>query len=547
MIRLFYLTLILFSGISMAQFTLIHNVNGYTPTREGEVNTFSTLVIKDGKVVRTGDKQLADQYPKARKFNGQGMTLLPGLIDAHGHVIGLGNNLSRLDIRDADSVEEVGKLLAAFSKENPKGWILGRGWDQTRWTPSTFPTAEDLDRFVKDRPVVLTRVDGHAIWVNSQAMALAGINAQSQSPAGGEIIRHASGNPTGVFIDKAESLVRKYIPPTSSAHLSQSLNKAGAHLLSLGITSAHDAGIDKQTWKLYRSRAETQTLPLRIYAMLSAADPQLDSMLQAGVYKDKRDMLSIRSVKIYADGALGSRGAALLKEYKDRQGYRGLMLEQPQHLEQLISQAVRHGFSAHTHAIGDRANRLVLDSYEKVFKTTGGKLLRNRIEHAQIIEPGDIPRFKTLNIIPSMQPIHATSDMHMAEQRLTDEQLQGAYAWQTFLQQGSKVAAGSDFPVELANPFHGLHAAVTRMNAQQSPQQGWRNHERLTRKQALQAFTLDAAYAAFQEFKLGSLEQGKWADFILLDKDYFKVPEKEIRDIQVMQTWIAGQLRYSKD
>ncbi|TMP26186.1 amidohydrolase [Pseudoalteromonas rubra] len=545
--RLIYLALILFSGISMAQFTLIHNVNGYTPTRSGEINTFSTLVIKDGKVVRTGDKQLAKQYPKASKFDGQGMTLLPGLIDAHGHIIGLGNNLSRLDIREADSVEEVGKLLAAFSEENPKGWILGRGWDQTRWTPSTFPTAEDLDRFVKDRPVVLTRVDGHAIWVNSKAMALAGIDAKSQSPAGGEIIRHASGNPTGIFIDKAESLVRKYIPPTSSAHLSQSLNKSGAHLLSLGITSAHDAGIDKQTWKLYRSRAETQTLPLRIYAMLSAADPQLDSMLQAGVYKDKRDMLSIRSVKIYADGALGSRGAALLKEYKDRQGYRGLMLEQPQHLEQLITQAVKHGFSAHTHAIGDRANRLVLDSYEKVFKTTGGKLLRNRIEHAQIIEPADIPRFKTLDIIPSMQPVHATSDMHMAEQRLTDEQLQGAYAWQTFLQQGSKVAAGSDFPVELANPFHGLHAAVTRMNAQQYPQQGWRNHERLTRKQALQAFTLDAAYAAFQEFKLGSLEQGKWADFILLDKDYFKVPEQEIRDIQVMQTWIAGQLRYSKD
>lgn len=547
MIRFICLALTLYSGISMAQFTLIHNVNGYTPTRSGDIKTFATLVIKDGKVVRIGNKQLAAQYPKASKFDGQGMTLLPGLVDAHGHIIGLGNNLSRLDIREANSVEQVGQQLKAFSAQNPKGWILGRGWDQTRWTPNRFPTAADLDKFVKDRPVVLTRVDGHAIWVNSMAMSLAGIDAQTASPAGGEILRHTSGNPTGIFIDKAENLVKKHIPPTSTAHLNQALNKAGEHLLSLGITSAHDAGIDKQTWKLYQSRSQSQTLPLRIYAMLSAADPQLDSMLKAGVYKDKRDMLSIRSVKIYADGALGSRGAALLKDYKDRQGYRGLMLEQPQHLEQLIAQAVKHGFSAHTHAIGDRANRLVLDSYESVFKTIGGKLLRNRIEHAQIVEPDDIPRFKTLDIIPSMQPVHATSDMHMAEQRLTDEQLKGAYAWQTFLQQGSKVAAGSDFPVELANPFHGLHAAITRMNAQHHPQQGWRNHERLTRTQALQAFTLDAAYAAFQEFKLGSLEQGKWADFILLDKDYFKVPEQEIRDIQVKQTWIAGQLRYSHD
>ncbi|GMM85941.1 amidohydrolase [Pseudoalteromonas sp. MTN2-4] len=542
------LTLIIgmcFSAVSTAHTTLIHNVNGYTPTLDGKIERFSTLVFKDGKVVKYGDKDTIKQFPQAKAIDGEGKTLLPGLIDAHGHIIGLGNNLQRLDLRGIPSAEAAGKKLQAYATNNPDKWLVGRGWDQTLWDNKAFPTAADLDKFVSDRPVVLTRVDGHAIWVNSKAMQLAGITQATQSPEGGEIIQIA-GKPSGIFIDKAENLVLKHIPKQSIEQKQRALFAASKHLLSLGITSAHDAGIDYDTWRLYQDLAEQNKLPFRIYAMLSASSPKLDDMLDAGVIKKQNDFLSIRSVKIYADGALGSRGAALIKDYKDRKNHKGLMLENKPELEALMSKTFKHGYSAHTHAIGDRANRIVLDSYESQFKTVGGKLLRNRIEHAQIVHPDDIPRFKQLDIIPSMQPVHATSDMHMAEKRLSSEQLQGAYAWQTFLKQGSKVASGSDFPVELANPFDGLYSAVTRMSKQQTPENGWRNDEKLSREQALTSFTLDAAYAAFQEYKLGSLEKGKWADFILIDRDYFTVPENEIFKIAVEQTWIAGEKRFEK-
>ncbi|KID57964.1 amidohydrolase [Pseudoalteromonas luteoviolacea] len=541
------LCLCLFSHCAHAQFTVVHNVNGYTPTRAGGIEQFSTLVIKDGKVVKIGDNETIKQYPQSTTVDGKGLTMLPGLIDAHGHVIGLGENLSRLDLRHAKSVAEVGESLKSYAKENPSGWLIGRGWDQTKWSPNQFPTAHDLDKYVSDRPVVLTRVDGHAIWVNSKAMKLAQVTRQTISPDGGEILRLANRQPSGVFIDKAEQLILRKVPKRTPIQLNGALDKAAKHLLGLGITSVHDAGIDADTWQLYKRRAQQQSMPLRIYAMLSASDPNLEEMLKAGIVKEQTDYLTIRSVKIYADGALGSRGAALLTDYKDRPGHRGLMLEQQPVLESLIRMSVKHGFSAHTHAIGDRANRIVLDSYQSVFKDTGGQLLRNRIEHAQIVDMQDIPRFKQLKIIPSMQPVHATSDMHMAEKRLRNSQLTGAYAWQTFLKHNIKVAAGSDFPVELANPFDGLYAAVTRMDKTQQPKDGWRHSERLTKQQALRAFTLDAAYAAFQEFKLGSLEHGKWADFILIDRDYFTVENTQLHDIKVEQTWIAGKLKYKRD
>ncbi|MCQ8879007.1 amidohydrolase [Pseudoalteromonas shioyasakiensis] len=530
---------------AIADTQVIFNANGYTPTYKGDLKQFSTLVIKDGKVVKIGGDKLKKSFPQATTFDAQQKTLLPGLIDAHGHVIGLGKNLSQLDLRGSDSIESIQTQLANFAT-NKQGWITGRGWNQELWPNKQFPTAADLDKIVKDKPVVLSRVDSHALWVNSKAMELAGISNATKTPAGGEVIKDASGSPSGIFIDKAQSLINAVIPKSSDQSISAALDKAGEHLLSLGITSTHDAGIDKQTWQIYKQRAEQGTLPLRIVAMLSAADPELNTMLKAGRYKDLNDHMSIRSVKIYADGALGSRGAALLNDYADRKNHRGLMLENQQTLEQLFTLSFSHGFSANTHAIGDRANQIVLNAYENVFKKTGGILLRNRIEHAQIVSPNDIPRFKTLKIIPSMQPVHATSDMHMAEQRLTKAQLSGAYAWRTFLEQGSVVAAGSDYPVELANPFDGLYSAITRMDHNQLPKNGWRVHEALSREEALHAFTLGAAYAAHQEFKLGSLEQGKWADFILINKDYFKVPIEEMFKITVEQTWIAGELKYQK-
>lgn len=539
------------TSVAIAQTKVIYNANGYSPLykgkmRHGEVNTFTTLVIKDGKVVKTGPDSLKNSFPGATLIDAKGKTLLPGLIDAHGHVIGLGNNLSQLDVRGAKSVDEVIAKLKEFAK-GKEGWIIGRGWNQELWSNTRFPTATDLDKVVNDRPIILSRVDGHAIWVNSKALELANINADTPAPAGGEIIKGEFGKPTGIFIDKAETLITQHMPVTSAQSVSNALDAAGKHLLSLGITSTHDAGIDKTTWQVYKQRAELGTLPLRIVAMLSAASPDLSAMLKAGRYQDAQDFLSIRSVKIYADGALGSRGAALIDEYADRANHFGLMLETQQKLEQLFTLTFKSGFSANTHAIGDRANKIVLDAYQNVFKQTGGILLRNRMEHAQIVSPEDIPRFKTLKIIPSMQPVHATSDMHMAEQRLTDKQLQGAYAWQTFLDQGSTIAAGSDYPVELANPFDGLYSAITRMDHNQLPENGWRASEVLSREDALRAFTLGGAYAAHQEFKVGSLEQGKWADFILVDQDYFKVPIEQLYKTQVLQTWIAGKLRYQKD
>lgn len=534
------------SSLAVAQTKVIYNANGYTPLYKGEVQQFSTLVIKNGKVVKLGGDTLKNSFPDAKLIDAHGNTLLPGLIDAHGHIIGLGNNLSQLDLRGALSIDEVTNKLKLFAN-NKQGWIIGRGWNQELWQKKQFPTAADLDKVVSDRPIVLSRIDGHAIWVNSKALELAGITANTQSPEGGEIIKDEFGNPTGIFVDKAESLIKQFMPKPSKQTLSDSLDAAGNHLLSLGITSTHDAGIDKTTWELYKERGELGNLPLRIVAMLSGASPDLKTMLKAGRYQDANDFMSIRSVKVYADGALGSRGAALIEDYADRKNHHGLMLETQQKLEELFTLSFKSGFSANTHAIGDKANHVVLDAYKNVFKATGGVLLRNRMEHAQIVTLDDIKRFKTLKIIPSMQPVHATSDMHMAEQRLSEKQLAGAYAWQTFLKQGSVIAAGSDYPIELANPFDGLYATITRMDHNQQPTQGWRASEVLSREDALRAFTLGGAYAAHQEFKVGSLEQGKWADFILIDKDYFKAPVDELYKINVLQTWIAGKLRYEKE
>lgn len=534
------------SSLAVAQTKVIYNANGYTPLYKGEVQQFSTLVIKNGKVVKLGGDTLKNNFPDAKLIDAHGNTLLPGLIDAHGHIIGLGNNLSQLDLRGALSIDEVTNKLKVFAN-NKQGWIIGRGWNQELWQKKQFPTAADLDKVVSDRPIILSRIDGHAIWVNSKALELAGITANTQSPEGGEIIKDEFGNPTGIFVDKAESLIKQFMPKPSKQTISGSLDAAGNHLLSLGITSTHDAGIDKTTWELYKERGELGNLPLRIVAMLSGASPDLKTMLKAGRYQDANDFMSIRSVKVYADGALGSRGAALIEDYADRKNHHGLMLETQQKLEELFTLSFKSGFSANTHAIGDKANHIVLDAYKNVFKATGGILLRNRMEHAQIVTLDDIKRFKTLKIIPSMQPVHATSDMHMAEQRLSEKQLAGAYAWQTFLKQGSVIAAGSDYPIELANPFDGLYATITRMDHNQQPTQGWRASEVLSREDALRAFTLGGAYAAHQEFKVGSLEQGKWADFILIDKDYFKAPVDELYKINVLQTWIAGKLRYEKE
>lgn len=523
----------------------MQNIKGYTLDDSGKLVTFSNIVFDGGKVVAIGNASLAAQYPNATAIDGQNKVLLPGLIDAHGHIMGLGETLLQVDVRDTTSAEEAAKQVRDYSQKNSQlTWITGRGWNQVLWPDKQFPLASQLDEYIQDKPVWLERVDGHAGWANSKALALAGITKATLDPPGGKILRDEQGNPNGVLIDNAMPLVHKHLPSTSEAVLNANLNAAGEHLLSLGITSVHDAGIDKNIYDYYQQRSREQNLPVRIYAMIAATEPSLAELLQRGAIQDQYDFLSIHSVKVYGDGALGSRGAAMLAPYSDAPQNSGLLLTREKDLAPLFDLVLGSGFQLNFHAIGDRGNRLALDQFADTFDRVGGKALRNRIEHAQVISVDDIPRFKTLGIIPSMQPTHATSDMNMAKERIGAQRLKGAYAWQTFEKQGSPIAFGSDFPVELANPFFGLHAAVTRQNRQDQPKQGWIKEQAVTLEQAFRGFTLDAAYAAHQEQVLGTLTPGKWADFILVDQDIFSVAPSAIWRTKVLETWIGGLPRY---
>ena len=539
------LTLTVISTATLSQATLIYNIKGYTYLNSGELTKFSALVFEDGKVIAIGDN-LQKSYPDSTVIDGEGKTMLPGLVDGHGHYLGLGFNLLQVDVRDIPSKQKTAFKVAEYAKENPAlTWIKGRGWNQVLWPSKKFPTAKDLDEYIVDKPVVLGRVDGHAIWLNSKAMSLAGITRNTISPDGGEIVKDKTGEPTGVLIDNAENLLWEKVPKQTDTERLAAFNKVNQHLLELGITSVHDAGIDHDSYHFLQDQIKADNFKVRVYAMLAATDDKLEEMLKHGYIEDDNDMLSIRSVKIYGDGALGSRGAAMLAPYHDDPENRGLLLTKPERLRELYKIIFNYDFQVNIHAIGDRANKIALDEFEFSFKIKpSSKKLRNRIEHAQVIDIEDIPRFKTLDVLPSMQPTHATSDKNMAQDRIGEKRLKGAYAWQTFLKQGSKVIAGSDFPVELANPFFGLHAAVTRQDRDNQPEQGWIKQESLTIEQAFKAFTLDAAFGAHQDKVLGGLEKGKWADFILIDQDIFDIEPKDIWKTKVLQTWVAGNKQH---
>ena len=523
---------------------LIKNVNGYTLDESGELVTFKALAVDDGKISGLNPDTTV-QYD--RTVDGSGKTLLPGMIDAHGHLLGLGSNLLEVDLRDTDSVQQAVSKVAEYALANSAGeWITGRGWNQELWSDRAYPRASDLDSKIDDRPVWLTRVDGHAGWANSRALKIAGIDKNTQSPKGGQIVKDAQGNPTGVLIDNAMGLLEKHIPATGNKQLNAQLDAAGEHLLANGVTAMHDAGIPHSVYDFYLRRAVESTLPVRIYAMISATDSQLTTMLDNGPIRDADDYLFINSVKAYGDGALGSRGAALLKPYSDAPHQKGLMVTQPEDFPDLFNQVITAGFQLNFHAIGDRANRLALDQFEATFDEHGGQSLRNRIEHAQVVAPSDLARFSSLQILPSMQPTHATSDKNMAEDRIGKARMEGAYAWQTLLKSGIAVPLGSDFPVELANPFYGIHAAVTRQDRDNNPVKGWYAHEALSIKQAFKGFTLDAAYAAHMEDSLGTLTPGKWADFIIVDQDIFSVEPEALWKTSVEQTWVAGEKVFEK-
>lgn len=536
------------SANTMAQTTLMHHVNGYTLV-DGKLQTFNAIQFTDDKIDRLFTlNQALPSATDITSIDGKGKTLLPGLIDAHGHVLGYGLSLLTADLTNTSSEQQAVERAQAFSKNNPTdGWLMGRGWNQELWDSKQFPTKESLDKAFKANPVSFGRVDGHAIWVNSKALALAGISSTTVAPEGGEIVKDDQGNPTGVLIDNAMNLVFNIVPDLNQQQLQSTLTLAMDSLASYGLTSVHDAGINIDNIKAYQQLAANNAMSVRVNGMLSVEDPRFTTILKQGHITTANDMFKVDSVKISADGALGSRGAALIKEYSDQPGHKGLMLYSDDQLGKLILQSMKAGFQVNTHAIGDNANQVVLDKYQTAIAATDSKALRHRIEHAQILDLADIPRFAQLGVIASIQATHATSDKNMAENRLGKARLAGAYAWRKLLNANAVIANGSDFPIESPNPFFGLHASVTRQDHVNQPLDGWLATEKLSRIEALKSFTIDAAYAGHQEQLLGSLEPGKKADFILVEDDYFTIEPQQIWQNKVIATWVNGRKVFAQE
>ncbi len=524
---------------------LIENVNGITLDKDGKVVRFTGLLIgRDGKVSQLLTSR--DKAPKQLDFrhDGKGLTMLPGLIDAHGHVIGLGFAALTLDLSGTNSLEEAQAAIRGYAAKYPdRRWIIGRGWNQEKWGLGRFPTAADLDTAVADRPVWLERVDGHAGWANSRALEIAGITAATKSPAGGRI-EMVDGKPSGIFVDMASELVAKHVPAPRPVERDLALAEAQQALLKVGVTAIADMGTTVADWQSYRRAGDEGWLSVRIFGyaagidnMVAIAGPRPTPWL----YDDK---LRLGGVKLYLDGALGSRGAWLKKPYADAPGQTGLPLLVPAELRNMMVRASMDGFQTAVHAIGDAANAEAIGAVEDLAPTYTGDR-RWRIEHAQIVDPADLPRLAKNGIIASMQPVHQISDRLMAEARLGPDRLAGAYAWNSILKAGGKLAFGSDVPVESPNPFHGIAAAITREDANGQPFGGWMAVERVSREQALAGFTIDAAYAAFAEGRLGSLSPGYRADFILVDTDPLLASPAQIRETKVTEAWVGGRPVYT--
>ena len=502
---------------------------------------------KGGRILAVGDiEALAKRFPQARRKDLGQATLIPGLIDAHAHVGGLGLAMLSADLVGTRDKAEILQRLRAHAKTlKPGEWLIGGGWDQNDWPEKVFPGAADLDAAFPDRPVWLSRVDGHAGWANSAAMravrrSLAGV----WQPDGGRIDRNAAGEPTGLFIDNAMLLLEQARPPMSETTAEHALRIAMRAAAAQGLTGVHDAGISLAELRRFQRLADRGQLPLRITAMADGDSDALESLCRDGLYRHRSGRLQMRAVKLYADGALGSRGAAMLEDYSDDHGNRGLMVMSPAQLATAVAKAKRCGVQAATHAIGDRGNRETLDLYAKALAADAAGDHRWRIEHAQVLAPQDLPRLAGLHVIASMQPTHATSDMPWAQDRVGPERIVGAYAWRQLRDSGARLALGSDFPVERVDPRLGLASAVTRADADGLPVGGWYPNEKLTAYEALRGFTLDAAYAGFAEAEVGSLQAGKRADFVVLAEDPLAVPGAELRALTVLATYVDGKPVY---
>lgn len=521
----------------------IYTLDGNNPIAEA-------IITADGKIIYVGDEMGSLPYinEDSQIIDLNGGYVIPGLIDAHCHLNGLGKMLEDLNLMETTSIAEIREMVLAKVKETEPGkWIQGRGWDQNKWKDQKFPHWRDLNGTERN-PVYLRRVDGHAVWVNNTALELCSIDADTPDPPGGLILRDSAGQPTGVLLDNAADLVKNNLPVPSKEDRRRWFLQAMKECSRLGLTGAGDAGMKREDIEVIKELAEEGKLTMRIYAMLSDEDPDLleDYFIsgpEIGLYDD---LLTIRTVKLYADGALGSKGALLCQPYSDQLSTVGINVDSLEYLYDITKRALAAGFQVAAHAIGDSANKIVIDTYQRALQENPVKNHRLRIEHAQVLSEPDIARMAESNIIASMQPTHATSDMPWAEQRLGSERIRYAYAWRTLKDAGVKLAFGSDFPIEYPNPFYGIHAAVTRQDKDNNPPDGWYPEQKMTVMEALQGFTTWAAYAQFQEEETGMIRPGYKADFTIIDRDIFHIPQEQLDDIQVLMTIVKGEIVYSK-
>ena len=515
--------------------------NGRIYTMDAAGSIVDSLVIRDGRVMFAGRRGEINPGPNEATLDLGGRAVLPGLVDGHGHLMLLAKARLELNLAGAGSEDEIaGMVGGAAARLRPGEWVAGRGWDQTRWPGQRFPTRLSLDRAAPGHPVALVRVDGHATWASGAALARAGITRHTPDPQGGHVEKDERGEPTGLLIDLAQDLIRSLVPPPSEARFDEAVEAVIAECLGKGLTGVHEPGLDLAALASYTRLIGRGRFPLRVFAAVSGKKAWSEYRLRGAPESLGDGRLTVGAVKLWLDGALGSRGAALHAPYCDDPANTGLVLMPPEEVERLTREAAGLGFHVWVHAIGDRANTLVLDVFEKVLASDGPRP-RLRVEHAQILAPADIPRFARFGVVPSMQPTHCTSDMRWAGDRLGPDRLEGAYAWRSVLDSGAYIAGGSDFPVEDANPFHGIHAAVTRR-----PREGadprWQPRQRMTREEAVRSFTTWNARSIGRESDHGSLEPGRRADLIALSGDVFTCAEEDIAGIRPTLTMVDGEV-----
>ncbi len=517
-------------------------INGRIYQVDEKFSVAEAMAIRDGKVLELGNTaDLRRKYRAAQTLDAGGKFIYPGFIDAHAHFAGYGSSLQRVNLTGTQSWEEVLERTGSFARENgvqPGEWILGRGWDQNDWDRQEFPSRDKLDEMFPENPVLLTRVDGHAAIANKKALEMAGIEP-GRKLTGGEI-ETRNGALTGILIDNAIDLVSTIVPPAGPAQFSKALQAAQANCFAMGLTSIDDCGLNYQAVERIRTLQDSGVLKMRLYVMLSDEPANYDYLEKKG--KIKTDRLHVNGFKVYGDGALGSRGACLLEPYHDKPGHHGFLLSSPEHFDSVANRISKNGFQMCTHAIGDSGNRTILNTYRKYL---GGKNDRRwRIEHAQVVNPADFNMFGDYSIIPSVQPTHATSDMYWAAGRLGPERVKGAYAYRQLLAQNGWIPLGTDFPVEDISPFKTFYAAVVRKDAKGWPENGFQVENALTREEALRGMTIWAARSNFEENEKGSLEAGKWADFIILDADLLNIEPEKILSVKVLQTFLGGEKVY---